>query len=125
MSGSIALQCQGGQGACGVGVWHQGGWGVSPRCASTSLTTGAGGGGGGGGREGGNGDWFGSVRADSQSRVAWAAAAMHAGVSTEAKIYRQPFWKRPTAQVLNYTLPGKPGLICFLIFGFWPKDLKT
>ena len=42
-----------------------GGWGVWPRCASTSLTTGAGGGGaggGGGGREGGNGDWFGSVR---------------------------------------------------------------
>ena len=35
-----------------------------PRCAPTSLTTGAvggeGGGGGGGGREGGNGDWFGS-----------------------------------------------------------------
>ena len=47
---------------------------------------------------------------------------MHAGVSTESKIYWQPFWKRPTAQVLNYyTLPGKPGLICFLIFGFWPK----
>ena len=62
MSGSIALQCQGGQGACGVGVWHQGGWGVWPRCASTSLTTGAGAAGGGGGREGGNGDWFGSVR---------------------------------------------------------------
>ena len=35
------------------------------RCAPTSLTTGAGaqagGGGGGGGREGGNGDWFGSL----------------------------------------------------------------
>ena len=65
--------------------------------------------------------WVGPPLADSQSRVAWAAAAMHAGVSTESKIYRQPFWKRPTAQVLNYTLPGKPGLICFLIFGFWPK----
>ena len=41
----------------GIRSWGVGGWG--PRCAPTSLTTGAVGGEG-GGREGGNGDWFGS-----------------------------------------------------------------
>ena len=59
--GSLMSGCTLVSGIRGWGGWRGGGWG--PRCAPTSLTTGAVGGGGGeegGGREGGNGDWFGS-----------------------------------------------------------------
>ena len=49
--GSLMSGCTLVSGIRGWGGWRGGGWG--PRCAPTSLTTGAvGGGGGGGGREG-------------------------------------------------------------------------
>ena len=99
------------------------------RCAPTSLTTGAGaqpgggaggggGGGGGGGREGGNGDWFGSLcllllTHQCPGLLGLPRQCMLAGFPPRPKFYRQP-----PSRLINDAWPDYSGAHVVSYFGF-------
>ena len=90
------------------------------RCAPTSLTTGAGAqaGGGGGGREGGNGDWFGSLcllllTHQCPGLLGLPRQCMLAGFPPRPKFYRQP-----PSRLINDAWPDYSGAHVVSYFGF-------